>query len=579
MQGARHDTAPPEGGGRSLSLRLQVALLLAFATLPVGVLAVAQGYAVFSDTKELRRSTLANAAIKETLREQGLIREAFGALDVLSRQVGPLMPIEECTEGLRRIVSSDDRISFGGVAGQDGFMRCGYPLRQPFDLRPTPEYQRFVADPRRMVTVYQDGPISKKPVVVVSTPLFRGEELVGSIALSLPSVYIDWASAPERNDESRFAIIDGSGLAVARPMDESDTTWLPARGTLRAMLDDPPGPRLGTASTGEERIYAIAPLFERDVYAVSSWPENHATGALTLPQLLALLLPLVMWGMAVLVGYFAVDRFALRHVIYLDRLVSAYARSGRSLRASGMREAPLELAALGDSFDRMAQEIEEREDALRHSLDEKDALLKEVYHRVRNNLQMIVSLTNLQLRTADDERERESLQRLQDRILGLAAVHKRLSEAERVNAIRIDALLREIVENARESRERDGGDVALKFDMIAHTEGPDRALPLALFTAEAVANAFKHGLGRGGKRALRLTLRESGPQTLDLTIVNAHKSMDADATAAGLGTQLIDSFARQLRGHVRRTVTPERYTLRLTFPREAAPVPEGGPAP
>jgi len=551
---------------------VQVALLLAFATLPVGVLAVAQGYAAFHDTKSLRRTALAGEAFEQTSREQGLIREAFGALDALRSQIEPDMPVDACATRMRDYVLADDtRVSFAGVTGQDGVMRCGYPLGAPLDLRETPEYTRFVAAPRRMVTVYQKGAISGVPVVTVSAPIWRGEVLAGSIAVSVPSAYINWASAPERDAASRFAIVDSNGRPVARPDSEGATTWLPDAAQLNGMLDRTRRPMVATSGTGEQRIYSITPLFKTDIYAVSSWPEGRATGQLSLTQLLALLLPIVMWALAVMVGYFAVDRFALRHVVYLDRLVSAYARSGRSLRASGMRDAPLEFAALGQSFDRMAQEIEKREDELRHSLDEKDALLKEVYHRVRNNLQMIVSLMNLQLRTAESPQERETLRRLQDRVLGLAAVHKRVSEAKQVNAIRIDTLLQEIVENARATRENESGGIALKFNMVPHIEDPDRALPLALFTVEAVANAFKHGLGRGGKRALRLTLSETeaevGVEMMQLCITNVHRGIAGCEDASGLGSQLIDSFARQLRGTVDRTITDDRYTLTLTFPR------------
>jgi len=402
---------------------VQVALLLAFATLPVGVLAVAQGYAAFHDTKSLRRTALAGEAFEQTSREQGLIREAFGALDALRSQIEPDMPVDACATRMRDYVLADDtRVSFAGVTGQDGVMRCGYPLGAPLDLRETPEYTRFVAAPRRMVTVYQKGAISGVPVVTVSAPIWRGEVLAGSIAVSVPSAYINWASAPERDAASRFAIVDSNGRPVARPDSEGATTWLPDAAQLNGMLDRTRRPMVATSGTGEQRIYSITPLFKTDIYAVSSWPEGRATGQLSL-----------------------------------------------------------------------------------------------------------------------------------------------------VNAIRIDTLLQEIVENARATRENESGGIALKFNMVPHIEDPDRALPLALFTVEAVANAFKHGLGRGGKRALRLTLSETeaevGVEMMQLCITNVHRGIAGCEDASGLGSQLIDSFARQLRGTVDRTITDDRYTLTLTFPR------------
>ena len=553
---------------KSLSLRLQVALLLAFATLPVGVLAVAQGYASFSDTQRLQRSALASEAFKQSAREKGMIREAFGALDALDSQMDTGLTPAECSERMRSFLARQSRASFAGMASEDGFMRCGYPLAAPFDLRQTPEYQRFIDDPRRTVTVYQKGVISKVPVVTVSIPVMRENRLVGSLAVSLPSAYMVWANAPERHSSAHFAIVDGKGRTVAWEEDVAEDGWLPDADALSRMLDRSGRPVIAKASSGEKRVYSITPLFERDIFAVSSWSQAQMTRGLSLPQMLLLLLPLIMWALAVVVAYFAVDRFALRHVVYLDRLVSAYARSGRSLRASGMRDAPLEFAALGKSFDRMAQEIESRESDLLRSLGEKDALLKEVYHRVRNNLQLIVSLMNLQLREVTGEQERETLLRLQDRVLGLSAVHKRLSEAEWADAIRIDRLLKEIVSNTRDNRDERDGTVTVTFDLIEHVEGPDRSIPLALFTTEAVANAFKHGLGPKGEGWLRVVLRDAGEGMLELSIANARVRESHAPGRIGLGTQLIDSFAMQLHGRVERETTEDEHMIRLYFPRE-----------
>ncbi len=561
------------GRPKPLSLRLQVAVLLAFATLPVGVLAVAQGYASFSATQRLQRSALASEAFMESAREQGMIREAFGALDTLNSQIKPDMPEAECSARIRDFVMAQAKVSFAGMGGTDGFMRCGHPLAEPFDLRSTPGYKRFIDNPRRTVTVYQKGAISKVPVVTVSIPIMHEDRLVGSLALSMPSAYMVWANAPERHSTSNFAILDSEGRTVAWEEGVAENEWLPDADSLSGMLQRSGRPIVAEATSGERRIYSITPLFERDIFAVSSWPEDRVTGRLSLPQMLLLLLPLIMWALAVTVAYFAVDRFALRHVVYLDRLVSAYTRSGRSLRASGLRDAPLEFAALGKSFDRMAQEIESRESDLRRSLGEKDTLLKEVYHRVRNNLQMIVSLMNLQLRGVTNESERETLLRLQDRVLGLSAVHKRLSEAEWADAIRLDTLLQEIIGNTQDGRGQRPDTVQVTFDMIEHVEGPDRSIPLALFTTEAVANAFKHGLGPEGDGWLHIALHEIGEGMMELAISNSLSNMPHAPGPIGLGTQLIDSFAMQLHGRVQRKSTAEEHTICLFFPRVECPPP------
>ena len=553
----------------SFSLRVQVAMLLAVATLPVGVLAVAQGYATYNDARDLRRGVLAAEASKASDQERGAISEAFGALDALQAQIEPSLPVEPCDAVMKAYVESDKQVSFAGVSFSDGIMRCGYPLAEPLDVRGTPEYEKFIANPRRMVTAYENGVISGIPVVVASAPIWRDEQLAGSIAISTPSRYLGWANAQERDPDAHFAIVDGAGIRVAGQEKDVDTSWLPEPGKLKALLKDASNTGILSASTGGDRIYAVTPLFADDIFSVSSWPVDRAVASITPAQILMLLLPLVMWGLAVIVAYFAVDRFALRHVVYLDRLVSAYAHSPRGLRAQGVHDAPLEFAKLGESFDRMAQEIEKREDALRGSVTEKETLLKEVYHRVKNNLQMVCSLVNLQLRNAENEHEREGLLRLQDRVHGLAAVHQRLSEAERVNAVRVDILLEEIAKNAKDARAARTEKIVLSFDMVPYSEGPDRTIPLALFTTEAIANAFKHALEGGNAGWLRVSLREGQDDTMVLEIANAlpHGASAPDTDHVGLGSQLIEGFTIQVRGTLEREVRDNEYALRLTFPK------------
>jgi two-component sensor histidine kinase len=234
-----------------------------------------------------------------------------------------------------------------------------------------------------------------------------------------------------------------------------------------------------------------------------------------------------------------------------------------------VREAPLEFAKLGESFDLMAQGIEDREHALRGSVAEKDALLKEVYHRVKNNLQLVCSLVNLQLRDARNEHEREGLQRLQDRVYGLAAVHQRLSEAERVSAVRIDSLLTEIVQKARETRDGFDNTIEVTMDLIPYSEGPDRAIPIALFATEAIANAFEHALKSLESGWLHVSLSEVDADNVLLEITNAlsEEAVQPSASRSGLGSQLIQGFTSQLRGNLERDIEPGKYSLRLRFPR------------
>lgn len=557
---------------RALSLRAVVALLLAFATLPVGVLAVAQGIKAYQETKVLRRAAIARDAIAASSLERGRILEAFGSLVALDSQLDLNAPLADCTAMMKAHVENDDNASFVGLVSPDGYMRCGSPLTEPLYVGGTPEFNAFYDEPRRTVTAYKLGKISKRPVLVVSAPVYRDEELVGSLAISLPSRYLKWVSElTEDGASSRYAIVGAQGLQVALKGKSEAVDWLPDTEAMKDLLTSSAPTVVMPPSRGNDRIYAVTPLYENDVFAISSWPAERLTSGASWQQYLAVVLPMMMWAMAVAVAYYAVDRFALRHVMYLDRLVTAYTRSRRRLRARGTRRAPYEFAMLGASFDAMAEEIEHREQALRDSLDDKNALLKEVYHRVKNNLQLIISLMNLQMRDASTEHERDGLMRLQDRVYGLAAVHQKLYEAESLNAVRVDLLIQDIALNAKGSRANNQCEVDLRFDMTEHTEGPDRALPIAMFATEAIANAFKHSLVHDACGWLQVILREDeGYMILEISNERDGQVPAEKERRVGLGSQLIDGFARQLHGELHKEMKAQFYKIRLRFPKDEA---------
>jgi len=319
----------------------------------------------------------------------------------------------------------------------------------------------------------------------------------------------------------------------------------------------------------KSRIFAIAPLFERDIFAIASWPGEVVPASLGWQNLVTISLPILMWALAVGVAYFAVDQLALRHILYLDRLVTAYGKSGRALRAQRMRDAPTEIAKLGVSFDEMAEEIETRESALLETVEEKEILLREVNHRVKNNLQLISSLLNLQIRDSGGSREKLGLERLQERIQGLALVHQKIYESEKMNAVRLDRLIEEIAGNLRDGSARTLDSVKLTTALEPVMVAPDVAVPLVLFATEAIVNAFKHSLSFAESGDLDITLKVEG-EHVRLGVTNSlHPGgCEAEDGRRGIGQQLIDGFARQLRGEISRTRTDETFSIDLLIPTE-----------
>jgi len=559
---------------RKISLRAQVAILLAVAMLPVGVFAVAQGISNYSSTKKLLREALTFEAVEAGQVEQFAITEAFGALNALDSQIEIDGPVGPCRDVLNDFIEQEPTIPFVGFIAKNGIMDCSYPEIEPLDFSKQAGFKEFLESPRRSVTAREEGDVSGKQVIVISQPVYRDGTLRGALSMSISSRYLQWVSrSKDLPPEARFALVTSEGVGVAQSRRAVDFDWMPSASDLRRILAGPERILEVESRSGETRVFAIAPLFENDIFAISSWPGAIIPAAFGWQKLLSVILPILMWALAVGVAYFAVDQLALRHILYLDRLVTAYGRSGRALRAQGMRNAPTEIAKLGESFDEMAGEIETRETAMRETLHEKDGLLREVNHRVKNNLQLISSLMSLQIRDAVTEREKIGLERLQERIQGLASVHQKIYESENTSAVRMDVLIDEIARNLLSGSARNPESVTLMTDLDPVTCEPDTAVPLVLFATEAIVNSFKHSLSHAESGTLEIDLKDEATG-LRLRVSNSlHPEgvikPDEPEGRRGIGQQLIDGFTRQLRGKVMRTETEDTFVVELVVPTSA----------
>jgi two-component sensor histidine kinase len=247
---------------------------------------------------------------------------------------------------------------------------------------------------------------------------------------------------------------------------------------------------------GENLIYTVTPLVEGAVYAMAVWPATLAWGPgdllrWTLPTIV---LPVLMWIASLSVAYFAVHRLVIRHIRRLRRRMRLFSRFRRIDTEPGDESLPTELREVTDTFVTMAHTIQREEAELENSLREKDLLLREVYHRVRNNLQLISSMNNMQIRAAEADETKRTLRRLQDRIMALSTIHAALYQAPALSKIRADDLVATLARQVAAKAES-GTEIDVTADVREIRLYPDLAVPLALLTVEAVTNATKH-LGR-----------------------------------------------------------------------------------
>ncbi len=214
-------------------------------------------------------------------------------------------------------------------------------------------------------------------------------------------------------------------------------------------------------------------------------------------------------------------------------------------------------------------DIEERrrtQDALNMAIRQKEVLLKEIYHRVKNNLQVVSSLLAMQGRKASLE-SRVLLDDSANRVQSMALVHEQLYRSQDLSSIGWRDYVLRLVQHLRQSNEDAARRVAIKVDVDDINLGIESAIPLGLIINELISNAFKHGFpgGRHGEILLRMHRLDSGELELDVTDdgVGLPEGFDL-AKVTSLGMQLVLSLSEQLNGTFGHgTSSGTQFTLRF----------------
>ena len=225
---------------------------------------------------------------------------------------------------------------------------------------------------------------------------------------------------------------------------------------------------------------------------------------------------------------------------------------------------PEELEAVAHALLRLHRS----EEALRVALVERDLLLKEVNHRVKNSLQLVLSMLSLQSQEFSAPPMRELFAKAIARVTAIASIHERLYQSDDPLTVEMQTYLSGLTAELERVGIGDGRRCALTTDIEPLRLPTEHGISLALIVNELVMNSLKHGRPSNAPATIAVRLQREGQGEARLTIADngPGRSSTNGLEQSGLGTRLINMLVRQLKGRIDIEDTPRGYTASITFP-------------
>jgi PAS domain S-box-containing protein len=209
------------------------------------------------------------------------------------------------------------------------------------------------------------------------------------------------------------------------------------------------------------------------------------------------------------------------------------------------RGQPASLAYLRDITERR-----QAEEQIKTSLKEKEVLIKEIHHRVKNNLQVVSSLLFLQSQTVKDEETRRILEESRNRVKSMAFIHKQLYQSKNLAHIDFAPYVRSLTRNLLTSYRPNGNAISLDVCVDDIFLALDSAIPCGLIINELVSNALKHAFLNGSAGHITVDLHQEGGKNV-LVVSDDGVGLPGDLdvqTTETLGLQLVSALVQQLDG-------------------------------
>jgi two-component sensor histidine kinase len=533
------------------SVRARVTLLLLISVVPLVFMAVALAFdsyfASLGRSREFAAIGLRDASARHDAALDGVIgtiaRIAAQPRDAACALLAGAVTLEPTQYAGLAVLDATGRVEC--QAGAPGVATTDWPADPGFEQSRggQPALGRIGAVPGSNATVL--------PIFVSS------EGKAGPQATVAAALRLDWLAGQvgkgAANGNLGLWLVDAA--SQPHPLGGVSDDRLPAPQSQQALFSSATSAarvaaRDGVSRRGEPFAYAMGPV--RGGYTLLAAYRSAAIQAAARDALIRHLLEVAITlivGLLIMGG--GTDRAVVQPLKRLTAAVNRW-RGGGPFDGLSLEGMPTEVVDLSHAFSHATGALAEHEAQLRGAIAQQQLLMQEIHHRVKNNLQIVASLLNLQASRIRAPEAKAEFQAARDRVRALATLHRHLYADGELRTINMRSFLMELAGQLFHAMgEREGDRITLSVVAPELQMSSDQAVPLSLIVTEAVSNAIKYAFpgGRRGRISVHLT---AGEDTAHLVIeddgigIPAGGGESESGPRDGLGIQLIRGFARQL---------------------------------
>ena len=544
----------------SSSLRRRLVATLAIALTPVLLLGAASAYMDAREALQSRSDELLLIAGASVDGVDQTIDEAELLLGLFKDEVGS----DNCAQTYDKMLPSIPSLSSIIRFDADGVALCASNREAGFEMSDKSWNRRLRHEVPTLRTDAFFGQATEDWIFAIFARVDKPDGTFdGSVALGLRSQSLaSFARASVLSEDVEVAIADGDGRVFgSEHFSQIAPEWIAeateARAARMFVLRRNGAPPLDVV---------IRPVGPANVFAVISRPSPGFWSEFTLRPVSSFGLPLLAFSIALLAVWLAIDSLVLRWLSRLMRIARVYGAGRYAFRAGdAMASAPAEIAELADALEDMASNIDLRDSELKSAITVRDAAVKEIHHRVKNNLQIVTSFLNLQGRQLQDPEARQAIAAARHRIDALAIVHQTLYQHERLELVSMQPFLQGLINHLAEALGMETRNIEISQSYQNLERPADDAIPFALFLVEAVTNATKYAFDEDTGGKISISLEEDNAGGITLNVTDNGVGFDTSGSARkGLGSKLMKAFSRQLHAELKIDSAPGEGT-RITL--------------